>query len=92
MAIQRGCLHNGGYDLDRQELLVCWRLQRAGANLSAPMPQQAPAEIMPTRHLDKARTKLIRLGDNPKLLLNPPPPPPLNPADDLQCTRPLRHT
>ncbi len=53
------------------------------AHLSPPVLQQAPADVVPTRHLGKTGPYLLKLGDNRQLPFKPPPAPPLDSGDDF---------
>jgi hypothetical protein len=57
--------------------------ERAAANLPPPVPQQTPADLVPPRDFNEARARLLRLGDDPKLVLHASPTTAFNPGDDL---------
>src|SRR5471030_2808666 len=57
--------------------------ERASSYLTSPVPQKAPAYLVPPRDLHETGTRLLRLSNDPKFILHPPAPPALNPGDDL---------
>jgi hypothetical protein len=81
-----------GSGSDRHELRQDIRqAQLASVHLLAPNPQQAAADIMPSRQGRKHRAGRIRLGNNPQLLLKTISPPKCRPgiANQLRRPRPL---
>jgi hypothetical protein len=66
-------------------------MQATISQIAAPLPHQATAHIMPTRHLRYLRARPINLGQNPKLVLVTPTAATLYARDDFQFAIPVRN-
>jgi hypothetical protein len=73
--------------LHRQKHRQWFRPELPAANLMAPIPQQTAAEVVPSGNLNEAGTGLLKLRDDPKLILHPPAPSPISAGDNLHPDR-----
>jgi hypothetical protein len=72
--------------VDGNELRQAPGAQPTFAYLPAPVEQQAGINLMARRHLGDPHTRLLRLSDDAKLLLDAPASPVLLASDDLDCS------
>ena len=60
--------------------------QCTAANLLAPIPQQAAADLVPTCYGSERRARLLGLGHDPEFLLQTPAATAVSPDDDFHPT------